>query len=101
MTAVGEEQRALDGGTAEQGSEMGIWYCSERRWAEWNQIRIWIEVERRAMDSAKLDVFNFTAFRVKKLKVDKTGISFDAGDGIKLFPVFPKQYCLTRCLDAD
>ena len=57
LTALGEEQRALDGGEAGRGSEMSSRYCSERRWAEQDPIRIWIEVEGSTMYSAELGLF--------------------------------------------
>ena len=56
-TALGEEKRALDGGEAGRGSKMSSRYCSERRWAERDPIRIWIEVEGSTMDSARLGLF--------------------------------------------
>ena len=58
LTALGGGQRALDGGTAERGSEMSTRYCGERRWAERDPSRIWNEADRSTMDSAELGLFN-------------------------------------------
>ena len=57
LTALREEQGVLDGGVAGRGSEMSSRYCSERRCAEGDPIRIWIEVEGSTMDSARLGLF--------------------------------------------
>jgi hypothetical protein len=71
LTTLGEEQRALDGGMAGRGSEMSTRYCGERRWAERDPIRIWIEVERSATDSAKLGLFNLPLDAGRKDYQDK------------------------------